>query len=270
MGKDVAVRKPTLPANWQEQLRADAAAAKEAEKGVGLGQFVSVRGGVLSFQGTPMPGNKMRCVVLASTLLNAYYEGEFDADAPSSPVCFAFGKVEAGMAPHETSPKPQHEDCATCEKNKFGSAEQGRGKACKNGRRLGLVHVDDLKKDLPEWQVAFLQVPPTSLPSWATYVRSLDSQLSCPPYAVVTEVSTVPDPKSVFKVLFTLVEVIKDKKALGAVFAKAKEVAEAIAFPFQPAEAPAAAAKKARKPEATAKRAGKSGFGGAAAKPAKF
>jgi hypothetical protein len=169
------------------------------------------------------------------------------------------------MAPHETAPKPQHADCSTCPKNKFGSAEQGRGKACKNGRRLGLIHVDDLKKDPKDAQVAFLNVPPTSLPSWATYVRSLESQLSRPPYAVITEVATVPDTKTVFKVTFTLVEVIKDKKLLGLVFAKAKEVGEAIAFPFQPAEAgaPNKQVKKA-KPAKAAPRS--TGFGGVAGK----
>src|SRR5882672_11283780 len=120
MSKNIAVRKNTLPANFEEQLRRDAAAAKDAEAGVGVGQFMSLRAGQLSFQGTPMPGNKMRCVVLSSILTNTYYPGEFDPNTPSSPVCFAFGRKEEGMAPHEKSTDPQWKDCASCAHNKFG------------------------------------------------------------------------------------------------------------------------------------------------------
>lgn len=233
----IAVRKNTLPANWEQKMKEDAQRYKTAEDSVSIGQFMSIKGGILAFQGTPVPGNKLRCVVLEAILENTYYEGEYDQDNPSSPVCFAFGRVEEEMAPHDKAPKPQHEGCASCEWNKFGTAEKGRGKACKNSRRMAIMHADSLDGDLKDAQVAFLKIPPTSLPSWAQYVKQLNTQLGRPPYAVITELSVVGDPRSQFKVTFTLVEVIKDKKLLGAVYAKHQEVADGIDFPYQPMEA---------------------------------
>lgn len=247
---EVALKGNTLPANWEAQMRADAATYKEAVASIGVGQFMSTRGGILAFQGTPVPGNKMKAVIVDAILANALYEGKFDSNNPQSPVCYAFGRKESEMAPHADSPKPQAESCSICPNNKFGSAEQGRGKACKNGVRQGIVHADSLRdpaglKDAP---IAILGVPPTSLPSWAQYVKSLEATTGMPPYGVVTEVALVPDAKTQFKLTFTLVSKI-DKKTMGAVFAKHQDVKESIAFPYQPTEdaAPARGKKAAGK-----------------------
>lgn len=262
-GTAVTTAKVNLPADWEKRMRADAEKYKAQEANVGVGQFLSTRGGVLQFQGTPVPGNKLRCVVLHSIHVNAFYPGKFDADSPTSPVCYAFGTDEKELAPHEEAADKQAERCADCPQNKFGSAETGRGKACKNGRRLSLIHVDSLRSattvgdDTP----SILGLPPTSLPSWATYVKTLESSLGLPPYAVITEIGIVPDPKSQFKVTFTLVEKIRDRKVMAAVFMKHAEAEAAIAFPFPAAEVaptrkkPKAKAKAAKQPPPQARRA---------------
>lgn len=254
----VAVRKNTLPVNWEQKMKEDARRYKSAADNVAIGQFMSIRGGILAFQGTPVPGNKLRCVVLEAILENTYYKAEFDQDNPSSPVCFAFGRAgeEEQMAPHEKSPEPQHEDCASCEWNKFGTAEKGRGKACKNGWRMAIMHADSLDGDLKDAQIAFLKIPPTSIPSWAGYLKQIATQLGeRPVYSLITEIAVVGDPRSQFKVTFTLVDVIKDRKVLGAVFAKHQEVSDGIDFPYQPMEAAPKAAKPARRAAAAPARA---------------
>lgn len=225
---------PQLPADWEARMRADAEKYEEAEKNVGVGQFMSIRGGVLQFQQTPVPGNKMRAVILHSILANAFYVGEYDPNNPQAPVCYAFAETEEEMAPHADAPDKQHEDCASCPNNKFGSAEKGRGKACKNGRRLAVIHADALADPagIKDTTVAILGLPPTSLPSWASYVKSLKGVTGRPIYGVVTEIAVVPDPKNQFKVTFTLVDKITDKKVLGAVYAKHVEQLESLAFPF--------------------------------------
>jgi len=252
----IAVARNNLPVNWEAQMRADAAGYKEAVANIGVGQFMSTRGGVLTYQQTPVPGNKMRVVILDAILVNAFYPGSFDPDNPVPPVCWAFGRKESEMAPTGEIPDQQNDACSGCKQNKFGSAEKGRGKACKNGVRLGVLHADSLKgAGIAEAAVAFLNIPPTSLPSWSQYVKSLEATTGLPPYGVVTEIALVPDAKTQFKLTFTLVEKIKDRKLLGAVFAKHGDVAQTIDFAFQPADETAKPAKRTKKKEKQAKRA---------------
>jgi hypothetical protein len=243
--KNLVTQERNLPANWEKQMAEDAARAVKQEASVSVGQFMSIRGGILQFQQTPVPGNKFQGVILASILENAYYTQEFDPQNPSSPDCYAFSDPtldpelqEKRMAPHEQSPERQSAACADCQWNKFGTAEKGRGKACKNGRRMALIHVDDLKKNPKDWTVAFLKIPPTSLPGWASYVRSISDMTGRPPYAVATEVAVVPDTKSQYKVTFNLVKKIDDKKALASCFTKHNELEKSIGFPYQVIEAP--------------------------------
>ena len=57
----------------------------------------------------------------------------------------------------------QEKDCATCQYNQWGSDEGGRGKACKNMRRVYI---------LPEGEMfpLLLTLPPTSLKNFANYL----------------------------------------------------------------------------------------------------
>jgi hypothetical protein len=269
MGKEVAVRKATLPANWEQQMRDDAKKGRAREASVAIGQFMSTRGGILAFQGTPVPGNKLQCVILAAILENAYYPGEFDPDNPTPPACYAFGDLDADMAPHEQAPDKQSPSCPTCDLNKFGSAERGKGKACKNGRRMAVMHADSLKGDLKDASIAFLKIPPTSLGSFASYVKQIDNLVGKPLYAVVTEIGIVPDPRSQYKVVFGLVKAISDKKLLGAVFLKAREMQADIAFPYQAIDTAGLKRRpaKAKERAAAPPQAKGPGFGGREAQP---
>jgi hypothetical protein len=231
----VAVRKETLPANWEKQMKEDAAKGRQKVAAIGISMRVKTRGGIIQFQDTPVPGNKLPCVILADTFENAFYEGEFDPDNPTSPVCFAFGDVESEMVPHEKSEKPQADSCSECEHNKWGSAEKGRGKACKNQVRTIIIHADALKKgDIKDTTVAMLNVPPTSLPGWAKHVKQLDDLGGKPVYGAVTEVGAQPSPNGGFKLTFDILGTIQDKKKLAAVFAKRQTIMDDLTVPYQP------------------------------------
>lgn len=236
----VAVRKNTLPANWEKQMAEDAKKGRQKVATIGVSMRVKTRGGILQFQDTPLPGNKLPCVILADTFENAFYEGEFDPDNPTSPVCYAFGDVESEMVPHEKSEKRQADSCKECPHNKWGSAEKGRGKACKNQVRTMLIHADSLKRDIKDATVAMLNVPPTSLPGWAGHVKALDELGGKPVYAAVTEVGASPSPNGGFKLTFNITKVLNDKKQLGQIFAKRMTVMDDLTLPYQPpVDAPA-------------------------------
>src|SRR5690606_31878069 len=86
--------KTTALATYDEELAKLAEEAASQEANTGGGQFFSTRGGVLSLNGAPIPNNEMAVIILDGILVNTYYQGGFDPDSPSSPICYAFGRDE--------------------------------------------------------------------------------------------------------------------------------------------------------------------------------
>lgn len=257
-----AAAKSTSMVKWDAELAKLAAGATETEAHVGGGSFIGTASGVLKFKGAEVPGNKMNVVVLDHIIENAFYPGNYDSNNPQPPVCFAFGRVEEGMAPHPDSAEPQHETCAGCPQNEYGTANTGKGKACKNIRRLALISQGDLDEDIAAAEVAYLKVPVTSVKAWAGFVRQGAEVLKRPPLGFVTEIGLVPDPKSQFKMNFRLIEPIADAETMGAIIEKNKLVAKEIDFPYSaPAEAvappPRRVGKKIVPPKRAAAAAGK-------------
>jgi hypothetical protein len=237
--KTITAKKPQTKAmvNWKEEMERRARAAAAIEEGVGQGgNFLSLKGGRLAFQGADVPGNKMNVVIVDHILENHAYAGRYNPDVQQSPICFAFGRVESEMAPHEKSAQPQNDICKTCPLNDWGSADTGSGKACKNIRRLALLTEDQIEDadTIEAANAAFLKVPVTSVKGWAGYVRQLEKTLGRPPFGVITEISVVPDAKTQFKLQFKMVETIEDDDVLGALVQKQDAIADDIAFPYQP------------------------------------
>lgn len=235
--------KSTAVVPWQQELAEQAKAAVKTVESVAVGQFFSVRAGVLAWAGNPVPGNQMGVVIADGVLEHAFYEGDFDPDQPASPVCFAFGRDEAEMKPHEKSTKPQAPKCQGCPNNAFGSAEKGKGKACKNLARLALLPAGqfnakgefELDDDPAHYQSAaagFYRVSVTSVKGYAAYVMSVANTLERPPHGVITRIKIVPDAKSQFKTTFETIESAPDE-LMPVLMARHKELAEAIMFPYQ-------------------------------------
>lgn len=233
-----------LPTTWEARLASMAKESVQQEASVSTGQFISTRAGQLSYNGNPVQGNKLDAIVVDAILENCYYKGDFDPDNPAPPVCYAFGRDDKDMHPHEQSPEPQAKSCAECELNEFGTADRGKGKACKNIRRLALLPAQPLDAEaLEKAEIAYLKTPVTSVKGWAAYVRTLDALRKRPPIGVVTEISTVADPKSQYKVLFNH-KLDLPAAPLEAVFARLEEVKSGIAFPYAPPSTEAPGAKK--------------------------
>ncbi len=247
---------------WDKKLAEDAAVAKGMEDSVQMGQWMSIKSGVLSFNGGALEGNHVEAVVLDHVLENVFYEGEFDADNPSGPVCFAFARKDGELKPHADSVKPQGgEDgmCKGCPKNEFGSADTGRGKACKNTRRLALIPADTLDSvdGIKDAQVAFMKLPVTSVKPWAAYVNQLAEVMKKPPMGVVTDIIVKPDMKNQVAVTYKCVDTVKNPQVLGALFELKERVSKEIEFPYVPFEDNDAAAKKKPAKKAAGKPKGK-------------
>jgi hypothetical protein len=235
-----AAKKPgTAMVAWDEALAARAQASKKAEASTSVGSFISTKGGILSYGGNTAPDNKMLVVIIDAIMENQLYEGKYDPNMPAGPVCYAFGRDEDEMAPHEKVEEPVNDTCKGCPNNEWGSADTGKGKACKNVRRLAVITADMLDggaEAITEAEVAYMKLPVTSVKGWASYVNQL-AATSKPPLAFVTEISVVPDTVSQFKVQFHVIEEIDDGDLIGALLAKADIVEEQIGFPYQVIEA---------------------------------
>lgn len=225
------------------------------------GGFIYTRGGILSVGEDELPGNQMAVVILDSIRENTYYPGEFNAGNLLPPVCFAFGRSESEMFPHEGMQvagyfKPQSvgedgavQGCSACPQNAYGTADTGRGKACSNRRRIAVIpagvytkkrgskdyelELFEDPKHYQETEILHMKLPVTSAKAWAKYVNMLAGEYRRPPYAVITRVALEPDAKTQFRVTFELIEEIPVSMAevLGA---RHEEARNGIAQPYAP------------------------------------
>ena len=224
---------------WEAEMAAQAKAAATAERIQGL-KTIGTRGGIMKIDGEVVKGNALRCVVLGSVYENQWFEGDFDPDRVRTPACYSFGdpdraNPEDGMAPHAQARDKQSELCANCHFNKMGTAEKGKGKACKNVRRLAVVTEDALESadDLSTAEIRLMKVPVMSTNNWAKYVHRLNEDMQRAPQHVVTEISLHPDDKSQFRVEFEFQELVSfDQKLYDAAKSKVAQAKQALLSPY--------------------------------------
>lgn len=154
----------------QEQLKQELA---DVNKTVtqNEGTKISTKGKIFTLpDGTSHPG-PMNAIILDWRNLRNYYTGVYNPNKPQPPVCFAVGKIVDELKPAANSSKPQHETCEGCPFDEWGSAAQGRGKACKNSVRLAVVAVNPTEKS----KIMTLDVSPTAIKSFNAMVTQLQS-----------------------------------------------------------------------------------------------
>ena len=242
----VAVQAGTGMMKWDDELAGYAQAASDKEQII-AGQFLSVKSGQMSLGGNPIKGNSVNVVVLADIYENTYYPGEYDADNKAPPSCYAFGEDEREMAPHPKASDPQADKCRNCSMNEWGSSTKGKktGKACQNRRRLALIPAGDLSPEaVQKAEVVYFKIPVTSGKFWGGYVKQVAATTRRPPFAVITNVTCSPDPKTQVRVGFELVDPAP-QESLGALLARMQEQKEAVKFPYPEAKEEKAAPVKA-------------------------
>jgi len=233
---EVVVRKTTavaLPAEWQQELAQEAKDASMLEQPEI--QSFSTRAGVLSYNSNPMPDNQVDVIVLSAVFVNALFISKFDPNNIVPPLCFAMSDTGEEMQPHENSFKMQHEECAGCPHAEWGSDENspsGRGKACKETRRLAVIPASALTEGLDKAQIAIFSVPVTSTGAWGNYVHTLAATAKRPPWSVVTRIKLKPDPKKQFVVMFEVVDAINDMEVLEALKGIREKAKQAAMIPF--------------------------------------
>jgi hypothetical protein len=239
--------------NYEDRLAALAKAGVEQEARVGGGQFISFKSGQISYQGNTIKGNELDVIAIDSIYENSYNPVKFDPDNPQPPVCYALGRDEEELAPHPECADPQSDKCEGCPHNEFGTADNGKGKACKNTRRIAVIPGDPLDEDVIRTaEAAFIRLPVTSVKGWASFVKTVAALEKLPTFGVVATLGTVPDAKTQFKVTWQKKETV-DRDLLPMLLERHDAMAEDIMFPYQkPSEE--APKKPAAKGKAPAKR----------------
>lgn len=233
----VAPRRTTevaLPKELMDEL-AQSAKDEAAIEAPAAANF-SLRAGVLSFDGNPIPGNTMDVIVLASAFERAFYDRDFDPDNPRSPVCFAINEDGDDMKPHENSLTKKNATCDGCPLDEWGTDPKGgRGKACKEVRRLCLLPSNQL--DNPEKAtLANLRVPVTSVKNWGNYVHLLAATVKRPPWSVITTITVKPNVKTQFQVEFEPANSINSVELLARLKPLRDKAFKLVTLPYSMAE----------------------------------
>lgn len=206
-----------LPKDLMAELAASAKDAA-AEERPSISKL-STAGGVLKYQGNPVPGNSLDVVILAAPYRNVYYAGQYNPNDIKNPECFALSANDEAMVPHENVTSPVHPSCTGCPYDQWKSDPRGgRGKACKQSRRLVIIPAASCEsaEAVLKAEMALLDMPVTSAKHYANYVNSLSASVQVPPWAAVANVSVVPDAKTQFKVNITPIRVAGGEEVIRA------------------------------------------------------
>lgn len=221
--------------SWKDRMSSEAKDVAALERP--QSSNISLRGGQMTYMDTPVPDDKLKCVIVASAFENAWFDRPFDPDNIRAPACFSLSSTGDSMVPHEDSEAQQHTTCSGCDFAKWGSAPgNSRGKACKEKRRLQIMPITALEEvsSIATAETAMMTLPVTSVNNWKTYVNQIAAAYSRPPWGVITEIEVKRDPKTQFKVFFNFVGVIEDDDMLGAINAKIPEAVNTLLTPYEP------------------------------------
>lgn len=203
-----------------KKILADAAKNEQLREKIGTNiGYISTRNKKFSI-GDNALGEKVDVVVAMTAFENAYYDSPYIKGETSAPGCFAVSLSGEDMTSHETSPNRQHKKCDDCKNAQWGSALVGKGKACKNGRRLVCLGVNS-DGSVDHTQVAVLKLSPTSLAGWAKYAKTVAITQALPTWAVITTLSF--DPEETYPKIISTFKGLVQTDDLGKIYERQKE-----------------------------------------------
>lgn len=133
-------------------------------------------------------GESVQLVIVDFTNRNYFYPNPYNKNNIVPPDCYSIGKLIADMKPENDSPQAQHDDCASCPLNQWGSGNGGTGKACKNTAELAVLLVDPDNPEAhnePKAPLYSLSVPPTSLKLFGGFVTAAARSTGGTPVKVI-------------------------------------------------------------------------------------
>lgn len=136
-------------------------------------------------------GSSIRVIVIDFLTRHTWYPHPYQQGNPLPPGCFAVGKTLAKMAPPDNVPERQHETCAGCPMNEWGSAAVGNGKACTQRRELAVI-LEEQAEDLENAEIFVISLSPTQIKFFDGFARQCERILNGPPIKAVVTIEAVP------------------------------------------------------------------------------
>lgn len=235
--KKVAASKSTSLVRWDEKFAKHAKDNKEQVKNIGTGgQSITFKPGAIYInKDTKVANNKLETVILGFCALNRWNAEAYDSSNPQPPDCYAFSVMvdDPEMGP-PALPNRQSDKCFDCDKNVFGTATNGKGKACANTIRMGALTGKDCEdaSSIAAAELYTAGISPTNLTHFKKYQDQVMEDTGRPLWAVVTEIQSQPDPKTQIRLEFKLVSLIEDDEVLTALEKRVEKIQEALQKPF--------------------------------------
>lgn len=215
----------------EEQAESDSARVESS----GGGTHLSIAGSTFTLGDADL-GDELVGVIIDFANEKVWYDGVYNPDDPGAPACWAIGTERPNeLVTSELSPVPQCESCEDCEKNEWGSAATGRGKACQDKRRLMVVSMEDLMEaeSLEDIEVAMLKAPAGSVSAYDKYIKGLSKVHKRPCYGVTT-LMTFDDEVDYPSLNFAVDEVIEDASIMSRIMELRSLVEEDLVSEYDP------------------------------------
>jgi len=185
MSKKLATRRSTqVSTETQEALQKKLATVRD-RLDVGGGRMIRTKGKRFTFPDGTKINEPLEVVIIDFMAWNLYFDEPYDEDNPIPPACYAFNEKAKELTPSVNCKEAQIEAdelCKTCHWNKFGSAPNGKGKACQNRRLFALLPANAGEDD----EMMLMSASPTSVTGFDEYVAQLSSDGELP-ISVITE-----------------------------------------------------------------------------------
>lgn len=221
----VATTKKNLPADINAAMAAQIAAIQERVSQPGGSKITVTQSKTFKLpSGLETPG-PIDLVIVDFMYMNAFYTTAYDRNTITPPACFALNPSDKGMVPADNSPEPQAGSCTGCPKNEFGSATQGKGKACSNYVLLAVLPADFM--DDPDQPLMVLKASATALRAFNGYISGLATTLRKPHWGVTTTIGF--DPKNDYPSLRFGNPAELDSEQLALIFNRQEEAQRLLA-----------------------------------------
>lgn len=227
----------TVPVTWEDAVKAKALEMQRRAESISTGsKYISFKGGLITLDEVPVPGNKMELIVLSFLAENAWYEKSYNAAVKQKPACFALYKDDSmgEMVPHPDVPHPISENCHDCPKFQWRSdpSGSGKGKACKTRVRLAVMsgYVNTVE-EVKAAEIRLCLLPVTSVKGFNKFLSSCFNLHQAPPFSLVSELSLVPDAATQFKVV-VIPKVKVATPLMSAVYDKVLEAEKLVSYSY--------------------------------------
>lgn len=211
-----------VPDSWRERLQQYAEEDAATTAGSTGWPYIGTRGGVFRFNDESLE-ELPPMIILGVRYENCWFDGDYDPENPAPPDCFAIAKEQEDLAPPEDlgdkrqcmQTDPSSEACKGCWANAFGTADRGKGKACKNVRRIALLPADKVDAGyLSTVEGVMLRIPVTSVKDYSKYARKVNKGLGRPLFGLRTTLGIEDDDKDQFHITFDAADLVETEKGL--------------------------------------------------------